>query len=143
MKSRSASASAHCAADDDERMALVRRGLEVARSRRNRYFCGEDAMLAPLEDVFLNMEGVATWTSHRLGYGTETDGELVRARNAWVQDEGFVLALLASELVPGWRERMLGPELTAPFALLAEAASMEWHARSDCTNGQQEQGETP
>lgn len=114
---------AFAAPDREQRLALVRKGLEVARSRRAEFFTGDDSFYAPIEDLFLNMEGVGTWVSHRLGYGTETKaGELKRARNSWSQDEGLVLMLLVEELVPDWRDRVLH-DLEAPFDLLEEATS--------------------
>jgi hypothetical protein len=106
--------------DPVKRRALVRRGLAMARARQAKYFTGEDAMYAPLEGLFLNMEGVGTWVSYKLGYSTETGKGLERARNNWSQDEGLVLMLLVSELVPDWRKAVL-EDLVSPFDLLKES----------------------
>lgn len=95
--------------------------LRLSAERRAKYFCGDDIVLGYLEDLFLNLEGVATWTSHALGYGTEADEDLVRGRNAWVQDAGLVLSILVAEWVPDWRDQMMGSEMNSQFALLAAA----------------------
>jgi hypothetical protein len=44
-----------------------------------------------------------------------------RARNTWSQAEGLALFLLIDSMVSDWRERVLGPSLASPFALLEEA----------------------
>lgn len=113
-----AAARAH---DPSRRADLIRRGLDVARARRVKYFRGDTVVFTPLEDIFLNMEGVATWVSYALGHSTETTDGLERARNTWTQDEGLVLMVLVDELVPDWRDRALGPEQAPPLLLLAEA----------------------
>jgi len=106
--------------DPEERLALVRRGLAMARARQAKYFVGEDGMYAQLEGLFLNMEGVGTLVSYKLGYSTETGRDLKRARNSWSQDEGLALMLLVSELVPNWRKAVL-KDLASPFDLLEQS----------------------
>lgn len=115
--------------DPERRADLVRAALAVAAERRARWFAGEKRVWADVEDLFLDMEGVAVWTSWRLAHPETIPaaGTLAaeRAHNTWSQDEGLALFLLVDALVPDWRARVLGPELAAPFALLAEAVGAE------------------
>ncbi|MEX2374254.1 MAG: hypothetical protein WD942_01545 [Dehalococcoidia bacterium] len=76
---------------------------------------------------FLNMEGVAVWAAFKLSQtnpafdiGIENP-TVDRRRNSWSQDQGLALFLLIDELVPSWRDRVLGPELASPFELLEDA----------------------
>lgn len=103
--------------EDAERMRqLVKAALQTTRERQARYFTGEYAAFATLEEVFLNMEGVATWAAHKVS----GDQLIERAHNSWSQDFGFVLYLLIDRLVPDWQPSALGPELVSPFAMLEE-----------------------
>lgn len=108
--------------DRQEKIALTRRALRLAGERRTRYFTGDRSIYAPLEALFLNMEGVAVWTHYRLH---QRRPELVEfqaeGNSSWSQDQGFALFLLLDQLVPDWQPRVLGPELASPFALLEEA----------------------
>jgi hypothetical protein len=108
---------------------ILNKALVLARARRNRYYRGSDAVYAELEDLFLNMEGVAVWTAYKV---TQQQGALGRdedprkfgwARRPWSQEEGLVLLLLIDRLVPNWQPRILGPELISPFALLNMVSS--------------------
>lgn len=115
--------------DRERKRELVRQALELARARQDKYFQGPDAAYRELEELFLNMEGVAVWAAFKLSQidpafdiGIE-DPVADRRRNTWSQDQGLAFFLLIDELVPGWRSRVLGPELASPFDLLEEAVS--------------------
>lgn len=111
------------------RDSLVGRALSIARERR-RSFMGDDEPYGEIEGLFLNMEGIAEWARfryhrhHRARPGWPTSRtDVLRflrgSENSWSQDEGLALVLLLEETaVPGWRERMLGPEMASPFDLL-------------------------
>ncbi len=101
--------------------AKVREALRIAQRRRETFFVGANAFLSELEDLFLNMEGVAVWASHRLTAEPGVSMVEARAGNSWSQDEGFVLIALLERFDPNWRNPILGPELVAPFGLLAAA----------------------
>ncbi|HET7275725.1 MAG TPA: hypothetical protein VFI91_11225 [Longimicrobiaceae bacterium] len=109
------------------KLALVAEALKIALNRQAKYFTGADAVYRELEGLFLNMEGVAVWAAFELSRsdpGSDigaTDPAATRARNTWSQDEGLALFLLIDDLVPEWKQRVLGPELASPFKLLSEA----------------------
>lgn len=114
-------------ADSARRRELVAKALALVRARQSRYFTGSDEVYRELEELFLNMEGVAVWASFKLSQidprfdiGIK-DPVIQRARNTWSQDEGLALFLLIDSMVPDWREHVLGPSLASPFALLEEA----------------------
>jgi hypothetical protein len=117
-------------ADSAQRRALAGQALAAARERRARWFTGENAIYADIEDVFLNMEGVANWAAYRVllhhaGPGADRAQVLRAIRRGgrkWSQDEGLALFLVIDALVPGWQQRVLGPEPPSVFTLLAEAA---------------------
>ncbi|HEX2091377.1 MAG TPA: hypothetical protein VHG28_03205, partial [Longimicrobiaceae bacterium] len=114
--------------DPARRREIARSALAAARERRARYFTGENAFYAELEDLFLNMEGVASWSAFmlarkRAGPGA-TDAEiLARMRGSgryWSQDEGLALILVIDRLLPGWQARMFGNEPASVWNLLEE-----------------------
>lgn len=115
--------------DSAHRADLVQQALKIVRQRRSRFYVGNDAFYGPLEDLFLNMEGVAVWASYRLdaarhGEAGPNQHQFERARNTWSQDEGLALFLLLEAMVPDWRDHILGSELASPFALLAYAVGV-------------------
>ena len=116
--------------DDGAARSLARRALDLLRERRAKYFADSADAYAPMEDVFLNMEGSATWGALQLTIrrnpGTPPADVLGRFRGGrkwWSQEEGLSLFLLVDRWVPGWVARVLPPELASPVALLGEALS--------------------
>jgi hypothetical protein len=113
--------------DPVRKRALVAEALELTRARQAEYFTGPNAVYRELEELFLNMEGVAVWAAYKLSQADSAfdigieDPTTDRRRNTWSQDQGFALFLLIEELVPNWRKRVLGPEVASPFRLLEEA----------------------
>jgi hypothetical protein len=109
----------------DKRMAFVKRGLQIARARRARYFTGPHYGYAEIESLFLMLEGVGQWAAYRLSkarIGHEIESiRLIRAdRRFWSQDEGLALFILIDALVPGWQSRVFNTSPASPFELLEE-----------------------
>jgi hypothetical protein len=122
---------AAAARDDAAARALVRDARARIEARRARYFVGEDAKHAALEDVFLTLEGVAQWTAwrwltHPRGGGRPDDAETLaqfrRGGRQWSQDQGLALLLAIDRLVRDWRERAFGEPAATALELLAQAA---------------------
>jgi hypothetical protein len=114
--------------DQEHKLALVREALSLIRARQAEHFTGAEAIYKQLEELFLNMEGVAVWAAYKFSQmdpafdiGIGDDPVASRARNTWAQDQGLALYLLIDELVPDWRSRTLGPELASPYGMLEEA----------------------
>jgi hypothetical protein len=119
---------AAAAPDAARRIELTRRGLEVARQRRARYFTGPNAAYAEIESLFLMLEGVGQWAAYRLskarvGHELEAIRLMRDDRRFWSQDEGLALFLLIDALVPGWQSRIFAGTPVSPYALLEEAAN--------------------
>lgn len=113
--------------DVRRRRALAAEALALMESRRSRYFTGADAGYGELEDLFLNMEGVAQWAAYRAAKqerltGTDALAYMRRGGRSWSQDEGLAIFLVVDSLVPNWQSRVLGPNPPSVAALLAEAA---------------------
>ncbi len=116
------------AAGPGERRALAKQAVEAMRLRRARYFAGPDAIYADLEDLFLNMEGVANWTAFRLagdelGSRTEAVSFIRRGGRFWSQDEGLALFLALDALMPAWQSQLFGAAPVSVIDLLEKAAS--------------------
>jgi hypothetical protein len=114
--------------DLEQKQARVREALSLIRARQAQYFTGAVAIYKQLEELFLNMEGVAVWTAYKFSqldpaYDIGLGDDLIanRARNTWAQDQGLALYILIDELVPDWRRRTLGPGLASPYEMLEEA----------------------
>jgi hypothetical protein len=110
----------------DNRIELVKRGLQIARARRDRHFTGPQSGYAEIESLFLMLEGVGQWAAYRLSkarIGSEIESiRLIRAdRRFWSQDEGLALFILIDALVPGWQSRVFSTSPASPFELLEEA----------------------
>jgi hypothetical protein len=103
----------HRAANADsptEARALAARALAMMRSRHARWFKGEDAVFAILDDTFLSLEGAAQWAAsawlaHPRGGGMTQKAAVERMlgrRRWWAQDEGLVIFLVIDRLLPDW-----------------------------------------
>lgn len=114
----------------------VAQALDVADARRARWLGGEAGAYAELDDVFLDMEGVAQWAAYKIalrhaGQGADPHDILTRFRRGgrfWSQDLGLALYLALDELVPGWQRRVFGPEQASARALLREAVQSKARA---------------
>jgi hypothetical protein len=118
------------ASSDAEARALAGQALERMRARRTRWFTGEDAKWAELEEVFLTLEGAGQWAAYAWytdpkGLGLDAAVTLREVRGGgrwWSQDHGLALFLVADRLVPGWQMRVFADKPTTAGALLALAA---------------------
>jgi hypothetical protein len=113
--------------NDSLRRALLSTALTMMETRRGRYFAGDDAVFAELEDLFLNMEGLGQWAAYQVALRgglspLDAQNAIRRSRNRWSQEQGFAAFLLIDALVPDWRDRVLKGKPASVFALLAEAA---------------------
>jgi hypothetical protein len=87
--------------------------LVAMRSRRERWFAGDKAGFAALDDVFLTMEGMGQWLIYRHFLSPEGGGlapadaikATRRGQRWWSQDEGLALMLVVDRLLPKWQER--------------------------------------
>jgi hypothetical protein len=107
---------------------IARTALALMRARRATYYGEAAVAYSALEDVFLNMEGVACWSAFQLsrtrrpGIPPDRALEAFRGnRKYWSQEEGLALFLVLDRFVPDWRPRVLPPELASPVALLERA----------------------
>jgi hypothetical protein len=115
---------------EDSRTAL-REALSLSQQRRDRFFLGDKAGYAGLEDVFLSMEGMAMWVQFRTARARASADEdwmqtlvtLSARHDAWSQEHGLALVLLLDRFVPGWQARLLSPDFPSPFAILREAVT--------------------
>lgn len=107
-------------------LMMARDALAALRERRSRWFVGPRAPLETVEDLFLNMEGIAEWVRHRQarheGASIQEATDQVRGNataNEWAQDEGLALLLLLERHGPSdWRARLLSPAIPSPVDLL-------------------------
>lgn len=105
----------------------AREVLRQVRARHAKFFTGENAYLAELEEIWLGMEGAAQWAAYRAarldGLSHEEAVTLVSGRaKRWSQDEGLALFLTIDRLVPGWQKRAFAAKPETAEALLARAA---------------------
>jgi hypothetical protein len=114
--------------DDARARTLARRALAMLQDRRAKFFGDSADAYGALEDVFLNMEGVACWGAlqlrmrRELGIAADAVRDSFRGnRKWWSQEEGLALVLLVDRWVPGWASRVLPPEMASPVALLGKA----------------------
>jgi hypothetical protein len=93
--------------------------------RRARYFGGADAMFGELEDLFLNMEGIASWAAYRAvrrEVATDADAvAFIRRAKSWSQDEGLALFLVIDRLLPNWQSEMFADTPASAIVLLRRA----------------------
>jgi hypothetical protein len=110
--------------DPARRRLLAADALDMARTRRARFFTGATAAYAELESLFLTMEGVGQWAAYRLARtragGSESEAlRLVRDnKKYWSQDQGLALFLLIDAMVPDWQSRIFSATPASPFDLL-------------------------
>lgn len=104
---------AAAAPDDAAARGLAAHALHLMRARRARWFVGEHAYFAELDDMFLTMEGMGQWLIYRHFVspegGTVPDEQALRAVRRdgrwWSQEEGLALMLVVDRLLPGWQSR--------------------------------------
>ncbi len=115
---------------DVEARAIAGRALASMRARRAKWFVGKDAQWAPLDDIFLTMEGVGQWLAYAF-YASRPDmalpkatllKEVRRGGSQWSQDQGLALFLVIDRLVPDWQRLAFAERPLLAEALLAKAA---------------------
>jgi hypothetical protein len=102
----------------------------LLRQRRARWFTGEVAKWAPLDDLFLDMEGLGQWAAYAwyvdprgLDLGAaRAQTEVRRDGKHWTQDEGLALFLTIDRLVPDWQSLAFGRTPALAEELLQAAA---------------------
>ena len=114
---------------DAEAKALAGKALTKIRTRRAKWFVGDAQKWAPIDDIFLTMEGLGQWTAY--AWFTDKNGlnldpvkvlpEVRRKRNRWTQDEGLAVFLIVDRLIPGWQKFAFAPEPELVEALLDRA----------------------
>jgi hypothetical protein len=109
------------------RRALVGTAVSMMESRRTRFYSGENAVFAELEDVFLHMEGLGNWVAYQVAVAdgmspADAQAFIRGGRTSWSQDTGLAVFLVVDSLDAGWRDRVLQARPPAIPAFLAEAA---------------------
>jgi hypothetical protein len=106
--------------------ALASRALDMMRGRHARWFTGDKAVFATVDDTFLSMEGAGQWVgyawlAHPKGGGlsrTAAVETMVGRRRWWAQDEGLALFLLVDRLFPTWPSLVFQEPSIGAVALL-------------------------
>lgn len=121
---------AAAAPTDDDARRLAGKALTMMRLRRTLWFVGPAEKWAPLDDIFLQMEGLGQWLIYKYyvdgPHRTYAPGVVLKAvrrgRRQWSQDEGLGLMLVVDRLVPDWRKETFAAQPMLAEALLARAA---------------------
>jgi hypothetical protein len=108
---------------------LAEQALAMMRSRHARWFTGDMAVFATLDDTFLSLEGAAQWTAHAWlahpeGGALEREQAVARMlgrRRWWAQDEGLALFLVVDRLFPGWPQVVFSDRSPGATELLERA----------------------
>ena len=121
---------AAAAPDDEAARRLAQKALDHLRARRAKWFTGEAEKWAPLDEIFLTMEGLGQWVIYawfRDPRGEDLDHETAlreaRRGRSWTQDEGLALFLVVDRLVPDWQKLAFAPKPETAEALLERAAT--------------------
>lgn len=106
--------------------SLARNALKRIKVRRSKYFNGDKAVFAELEDIFLSMEGAANWAAYRAasakGLSEEQAIQLIRRGGKyWSQDLGLAIYLVIARLLPEWEAKAFGVRPSSALELLSEA----------------------
>lgn len=115
----------------DNDAARVRAGeaLALIRARREKMFSGETARFAEPEDLFLTLEGVASfaayaWMTSPTGGKLSRDIALTQLRDkdsVWSQTEGLAILLVVDRLTPNWRTRAFAAQPATALEMLEAA----------------------
>jgi hypothetical protein len=101
---------AAAAESNDEARALAIDALKMMKARQARWFTGDEAVFAPLDSMWLSLEGSGQW----IGYAwlKNPRGGGLQAQEAvdkmsghtrwWSQEEGLGLFLVIDRLLPNW-----------------------------------------
>ena len=118
------------------RVKYVRDAQALMRERWSRYYVGDLRAWSELEQVFLDLEGVAQWVAFHVRWGADVGASrapgslferlLNRFRDTgevWSEDQGLLLIFALDGLVPDWQRQLLAPRAPTAFELLARAVS--------------------
>jgi hypothetical protein len=120
------------AAEPSDKLAreLARRAVDLTRARRAAYFGADLEAWAAIEDLFLNMEGVASWAAFRRAVESAPQAEkpgvlddIRDNRKWWSQEQGLALFLVIDRFARGWIRETLPPGIASPLDLLDRALS--------------------
>ncbi|MEP7028278.1 MAG: hypothetical protein ABI960_06760 [Candidatus Eisenbacteria bacterium] len=110
--------------------AIALRALAMIEARHARWFTGDKAQFATLDDIFLSLEGAGQWTGYAWlaqpdggGLGREAAIRMLGGRRWWVQDEGLALFLTVDRLLPTWPELVFHEPSIGARDLLARAVA--------------------
>jgi hypothetical protein len=129
---RDALFAAAAAPTDSEARERAAEALALLHARRARWFVGDKAPFAAMDDVFLTMEGMGqfliyTYFRSPEGGGVSEEAALRGVRRGgkwWTQDEGLGLMLVVDRLLPGWQQRAFrDPDWRAEHLLAAAVAN--------------------
>jgi hypothetical protein len=120
------------AADADtpeDARALAAQALAMMKARHARWFTGDNAVFAIVDDTCLSMEGAGQWAAyawlaHPDGGGLDRAAAIAKMlgkRRWWSQDEGLALMLAVDRLLPGWPLLVFGDTSTGAGELLERA----------------------
>lgn len=118
---------------DAQARTLAKEALAMMRSRHARWFTGDNAIFAKVDNIFLAMEGVAQWAayawlSHPQGGGVDRQtaiDTMLGRRRWWTQDEGLALLLVVDRLLPGWPALEFSEPALGALDLLERAVQSE------------------
>ncbi|AXY78448.1 hypothetical protein D3H65_32645 [Paraflavitalea soli] len=118
------------AGDKEKTKQLTREALLLLKKRQSTYFIKEHAVLKPLDDIFLTMEGLGQfagfyWLQDPSGanipFEKAVEG-MRRKRNQWSQEEGLAMFLVLDKLTkPNWSNDLFGEHPKNIIALLEAA----------------------
>jgi hypothetical protein len=122
----------HRAASEPGRSAqrdLARQALSKANERRAHFFRDDDEVYNEVEDLFLALEGAASWAGFlqmnadrlRSEDATQILSEYDPMITAWVQAYGLLIYVVLDRFVPNWAQRSFGRLPASPFQLLQNA----------------------
>lgn len=117
------------ARDADGARLVLAEAAGATRTRRDRWFTGEEALYGEADDVFLTLEGTGnwaawTWLIHPQGgrMAPEDATAFIRGGGAhWSQDEGLGIMLALERLSPDWPRLAFGADGVTADVLVERA----------------------
>jgi hypothetical protein len=113
----------------EEVRRLAAQALQMMRARHARWFTGDKAVFAVLDNTWLSMEGAGQWAgyawlAHPKGGGLDRQAAVARMlgrRRWWSQDEGLGVFLVLDRLLPEWPSLVFGKTSVGALDLLERA----------------------
>lgn len=120
------------------RTQYVRTALMLMRERWDRYYVDSLSQWSELEQVFLDLEGIAQWVAFHVRWGGMTGtsrspgslfDRLLRRfrenREFWSEDQGLLMIMALDALVPGWQRQLFTPNPPTAYELLSRAVARD------------------